>query len=281
MDKQINDTEQSQPHAHAMRFVMAQLRTRPWWGYCCVCVGGMFALVGFSGLFFGITGLDLSWLEDIFGMLLTLGLILCLACTIASRFVREEVPNNRPLLRVGGLLALGGFACIFLSLLFPAVDAARTAAAANTLEVQTFAGGRGSIKVPGNWKRNDQLSEQLRALIMSDIDKNLYLSVSGVMRVDSVASKFDQYSATATTKFSTQLSQPKVVERRQSMSGRFEFNEIQIDCVMDDIKARHVLRHIDCGDLWVEARMWGPVSAMQENLQFAQQVFYSIEPVKK
>lgn len=263
-----------------LQTALEQLRTRPWWGLTCLCVAGLFAVVGVEDLLSRLIGVDLTWASSLGVGLLTIALLLCLVCTLVARFVREEAPDNRPAVRLAGLVLAAGIGCTMLSLLFPAIDAARAAQASGNMTLHQFAGDRGQLRVPGNWQRNEEMSKQTGSLILSDLDKNLHLSVTGVMRVDSVASSFDRFSSSTVAKFKSQLSRPNIVETRHSMTGQFPFNETQINCAVDDTKVRYLMRYIDCGDLWVEARAWGPISAMQENSQLITQILDSIEPVQ-
>ena len=277
--QQTEDRATSSAH-EKWQLVLAQMRTRPWWGYTCVTLGGLFAVMGSIDLLSLITGFDLSWLSGLASGLLTLTLLACLACLLISRFVRESPPDNRPMLKLAGVLATGGIACTMIGLAIPASAAASAAAAAAQTETHSFAGGRGQISVPGNWQQNEELSQQMGGLIMSDFDKSLLLYVGGIMRVDSTARSFDRFAQGATSKFKSSLRQTEVVETRNSSAGRFTVNETRINCVLDDTKAQYLARYIDCGDLWVEARIWGPVSAMQEHTQLATQILDSIEPAK-
>ena len=277
--QQTEDGSASSVHGK-WQLVLAQMRTRPWWGYTCVALGGLFAAMGSIDLLSLITGFDLSWLSGLASGLLTLSLLACLVCLLISRFVRESPPDNRPMLKLAGVLAAGGIGCTMIGLAIPASAAASAVAAAAQTETHPFAGGRGQISVPGNWQKNEQLSQQMGGLIMSDFDKSLFLYVGGIMRVDSTARSFDRFAAGATSKFKSSLRQTEVVETRNSSAGRFTVNEMRINCVLDDTKAQYLARYIDCGDLWVEARIWGPVSAMQEHTQLATQILDSIEPAK-
>jgi hypothetical protein len=263
-----------------LQLLLTQIRTRPWWGYTCVVMGGLFAVMGSIDLLSLITGFDLSWLSGLASGLLTLALLACLVCTLIARFVRDSPPDNRPMLKLAGVLAAGGIACTLVGTLIPALFAASAAADAARTDTHQFAGGRGQISIPGNWQQNEELSRQMGALIMSDLDKNLFLYVNGVMRVDSTARSFERFAQGAASKFKSQLRQTEVVETRQSTAARFELTETRINCVLEDTKAQYLARYVDCGDLWVEARVWGPVSAMQEHSELASQILDSIEPTK-
>lgn len=280
MEKQETEEDASSSIHNKWQLALTQLKSRPWWGYTCVALGGLFAVMGSIDLMSLVTGFDLSWLSGLASGLLTLALLACLACTLISRFVRESPPDNRPLLKLAGVLAAGGIACIMVGLAIPASSAASAAAAAARTDTHPFSGGRGEIKLPGNWKRNDELSQQMGALIMADHGKSLFLYVTGVMRVDSTARSFDRFVQSASGKFKSQLRQAEVVETRQSKAGRYELTEMRINCVLDDTRAQYVTRYVDCGDLWVEARVWGPVSALQEHDALATQILDSIEPAK-
>ena len=263
-----------------LQLLLTQIRTRPWWGYTCVVLGGLFAVMGSIDLLSLITGFDLSWLSGLASGLLTLALLACLVCTLIARFVRDSPPDNRPMLKLAGVLAAVGIACMMMVLAIPASFAASAAANAARTDTHQFAGGRGQISIPGNWQQNEELSRQMGALIMSDLDKNLFLYVYGVMRVDSTSRSFDRFAQGAINKFKSQLRQTEVVETRQSTAARFELTETRINCVLEDTKAQYLARYVDCGDLWVEARVWGPVSAMQEHGELAAQILDSIESAK-
>ena len=280
MEKQETEEDASSSIHNKWQLALTQLKSRPWWGYTCVALGGLFAVMGSIDLLSLVTGFDLSWLSGLASGLLTLALLACLACTLISRFVRESPPNNKPMLKLAGVLAAGGIGCIMVGLAIPASSAASAAAAAARTDTHPFSGGRGAIKVPGNWQRNDELSQQMGALIMADHGKSLFLYVTGVMRVDSTARSFDRFVQSASGKFKSQLRQAEVVETRQSKAGRYELTEMRINCVLDDTRAQYVTRYVDCGDLWVEARVWGPVSALQEHDALATQILDSIEPAK-
>ena len=208
--KQTEDRGTSSLHGK-WQLVLAQMRTRPWWGYTCVTLGGSFAVMGSVDLLSLITGFDLSWLSGLASGLFTQSLLTCLVCLLISRFVRESPPDNRPILKLAGVLAAGGIVCTMIGLAIPASEAASAAAAAARTEIHPFAGGRGQISVPGNWQKNEELSQQMGGLIMSDFDKSLFLYVGGIMRVDSTARSFDRFAQGATSNFKSSLRQTKVV----------------------------------------------------------------------
>jgi hypothetical protein len=258
-----------------------ELTTRPWWGYTCVCLGGIFAIFGGADLLRFLTGINFSWLQDLTSLILVPALLACLVCILAAKVFRQgPAPSSRPLIKIAGYLFAGGIACSMLGMLGPATDAASQAAAAARIDTHAFAGGRGEVQVPGNWQQKEEMSRQMGSLIMFDPQKDLHMAVSGIMKVDSASRSFDRFASQATSRFKSQLNRSKVVETRQSTAGKFNFGETRIESVIEDTKVHYLMRYVECGDLWVEARVWSTPSIMQENQQMAEQILDSIGPAK-
>ena len=108
----------------------------------------------------------------------------------------------------------------------------------------------------------------------------MHLSVNAIRREDTVARSFQQFASQGSQTLQSQFVRSQVLESRESTNGRFRFIETHFECVVDTIKVRNLLRYIDGGDIWIEARVWGPASVVQENTALAQQTFDSIEPVQ-
>lgn len=71
-----------------------------------------------------------------------------------------------------------------------------------------------------------------------------------------------------------------MIETRQSKAGAFNLSETHIESVIENTKVHYLMRYVECGDLWVEARMWSTPSIMQEHQQIAEQILDSIRPAK-
>lgn len=277
MASEPNETDENSNTARWKK----ELTTRPWWGYTCVCLGGTFAIFGVADLLRFLTGFNFSWLQDLTSLVLVPALLACLVCILVAKALRQgPAPSSRPLVKIAGYLFAGGIACTLLGMLGPATNAASQAAAAARIDTHAFAGGRGEVKVPGNWEKNEEMSQQMGSLIMFDPQKDLHMAVSGIMKIDSASRSFDRFASQAASRFKSQLNRSKVIETRQSMAGDFNLSETRIESVIEDTKVHYLIRYVECGDLWVEARIWSTPSIMQEHQQIAEQVFDSIRPAE-
>ena len=113
-----------------------------------------------------------------------------------------------------------------------------------------------------------------------DVEKSLRVLVVGIARVDSTAESFDEFSRNAEARLKSRLQPIADLETHGATTGQSDTRDLSVACVIEDTKTQYLVRHVDCRDLWVEARFWGPASVVREHCQLATAIFDSIAPTE-
>ncbi len=263
---------------------MAWLMSWPWFGWAIFAFGVSAILLGFPGFLLMVTAHYPDHLQLFANSLAGISILVLVGCLTFSLAAKIGGYGNKDANRTWsrrGLVAFGlGLAAMMGSLIIPSIHSAQQVASLREKSNEWIEHSTGQehlvIGVPGNWEsRPDLIEDPGVTLCLEDRWFEVYLTVTGIPKDEATwrsAEEFQQYQLS-----NFQLSDVEVHTGERVSEDKLVYLDSTIVGLVNETDRFMVrMRHLRLKNVWVDVRIWGEASTMDDLKDTIEQIINSL-----